>query len=251
MKKFITIYLFLLIGILAFSQEEDSLIYLNPNKKIYFTDPAELILQFTQTNIQDNTARNGIRASYFTNVPYYMHMNFNQHFGIMPGVSIKNIGIKTKDEIIDSVSYYKVMRRVFTAGISAAAKIGVFNKGLWFYGGGGVDWAFHYRQKYYEKTDKKHITKKGEWLSNATPNVIPSVFVGVQTPLGLNVKATYYFNDFINQNYKGTFGDFSKITQSELFTITFSLVFKEIKEKVSELGIEQPSTMRKEKAIEL
>ena len=56
---------------------------------------------------------------------------------------------------------------------------------------------------------------------------------------------------FLTQNYKGTFGDFSKITQSELFTITFSLVFKEMKEKVSELGIEQPSTMRKEKAIEL
>lgn len=249
MKKFITTYLFLLIGILAFSQEETSLNTI-PNKKVYFTDPAELILQFSQINIQDNTARNGIRASYFTNVPYYMNINFNNNFGIMPGVSIKNIGIKTKDEIIDSVSYYKVTRRVFTAGISAAAKIGMFNKGLWLYGGGGVDWAFHYRQKLYEKTDKKHITKKGEWWSKATPNVIPSVFVGVQTPIGINVKATYYFNDFLNQNYKGTFGDFSKITQAQLFTITFALILKEMKDSSSLLDpIEEP--LRKEKAIEL
>ena len=249
MKKFIATYLFLLIGILAFSQEE-TLLNTIPNKKVYFTDPAELILQFSQINIQDNTARNGIRASYFTNIPYYMNINFNNNFGIMPGVSIKNIGIKTKDEIIDSVSYYKVIRRVFTAGISAAAKIGMFNKGLWLYGGGGVDWAFHYRQKFYEKTDKKHITKKGEWWSKATPNVIPSVFVGVQTPIGINVKATYYFNDFLNQNYKGTFGDFSKITQSQLFTITFALVLKEMKDSSSLLDpIEEP--LRKEKAIEL
>lgn len=249
MKKFIAIYLFLLISILGFSQEETSL-NTTPNKKVYFTDPAELILQFTQTDIQDNTARNGIRASYFTNVPYYMNINFNQNFGIMPGVSIKNIGIKTKDEVIDSVSYYKVTRRVFTAGISAAAKIGMFNKGLWFYGGGGVDWAFHYRQKNYEKTDKKHITKKGEWLSNTTPNIIPSVFAGIQTPIGINVKATYYFNDFLNQSYKGTFGDFSKIAHSQLFTITFALILKEMKDSsVLTDPIEQPS--RKEKAIEL
>ena len=73
MKKFIATYLFLLIGILAFSQEETSLNTI-PNKKVYFTDPAELILQFSQINIQDNTARNGIRASYFTNVPYYMFL---------------------------------------------------------------------------------------------------------------------------------------------------------------------------------
>ncbi|MBO7124241.1 MAG: hypothetical protein J6V74_00160 [Bacteroidales bacterium] len=249
MKKFIATYLFLLIGILAFSQEETSLNTI-PNKKVYFTDPAELILQFSQIDIQDNTARNGIRASYFTNIPYYMNINFNNNFGIMPGVSIKNIGIKTKDEIIDSVSYYKVIRRVFTAGISAAAKIGMFNKGLWLYGGGGVDWAFHYRQKFYEKTDKKHITKKGEWWSKATPNVIPSVFVGVQTPIGINVKATYYFNDFLNQKYKGTFGDFSKITQSQLFTITFALILKEMKDSSALIEpLEQPS--RKEKSIEL
>lgn len=249
MKKFITIYLFLLIGILAFSQEETSLNTI-PNKKVYFTDPAELILQFPQINIQDNTARNGVRASYFTNIPYYMNINFNNNFGVMPGVSIKNIGIKTKDEVIDSVSYYKVIRRVFTAGISAAAKFGMFDKGLWFYGGGGVDWAFHYRQKLYEKTDKKHITKKGEWWSKATPNVIPSVFVGVQTPVGINVKATYYFNDFLNQKYKGTFGDFSKITQSQLFTITFALILKEMKDSSALIEpLEQPS--RKEKSIEL
>ena len=249
MKKFIATYLFLLIGILAFSQEETSLNTI-PNKKVYFTDPAELILQFSQIDIQDNTARNGIRASYFTNIPYYMNINFNNNFGIMPGVSIKNIGIKTKDEIIDSVSYYKVIRRVFTAGISAAAKIGMFNKGLWLYGGGGVDWTFHYRQKFYEKTDKKHITKKGEWWSKATPNVIPSVFVGVQTPIGINVKATYYFNDFLNQKYKGTFGDFSKITQSQLFTITFALILKEMKDSSALIEpLEQPS--RKEKSIEL
>lgn len=193
-------------------------------KKVYFTSPGELILQFTQTDIQGNSATNGVRASYFTNFPYYMNINFNNNFGLISGASIKNIGIKTKNEQIDTITYDKVKRRVFTVGLSFAAKTGVFDNGYWIYAGGGIDWAFHYRQKLY--LDKK-VTKEGEWVSNATPNFIPSVFVGVQTPIGLTVKFTYYVNDFINRDYNGSFGDFSKFTQSQLATLSFSIVLKE------------------------
>jgi len=200
-------------------------------KRVYFTDPGELIFQFTQTNIEDNTAKNGVRTSYFTNVPYFMNINYNNHFGLMPGISIKNIGIKTKNEQIvrnnDTMTYDHIKRRVFTAGISFAAKFGWFDKGSWLYAGGGVDWAFHYRQKLYETSGNKKVTKEGEWLSNATPKLIPSAFVGIQTPISLNIKATYYFNDFLNKNYNGTLGDFSKITQSQLLTISLSIILKE------------------------
>ena len=162
--------------------------------------------------------------------------------------------IKTKNEQVvrnsDTITYDHIKRRVFTAGLSFAAKAGWFDKGSWFYAGGGIDWAFHFRQKLYETAGNKKVTKEGEWISDATPNLIPSAFVGIQTPISLNIKATYYFNDFLNQKYKGTFGDFSKITQSQLFTITFALILKEMKDSSALIEpLEQPS--RKEKSIEL
>ncbi len=223
-------------------------------KTIYFTQPGELNFQLTQSVIEDNTARNGVRTSYFTNFPAYMHVNFNNIIGLMPGISIRNIGIKTKDEQIitttDTTTYDKIKRRVFAGGVSCALKIGSFKKHMWAYAGGGIDWAFHYRQKLYETAHNKKVSKDGEWLSNATPSTIPSVFVGIQTPLGLNFKATYYFNDFLNQNYNGTFGDFSKITKSQLFTISVSIVIKDMKSEISEdLPIDTPS--KKEKSVEL
>lgn len=200
-------------------------------KKVYFTDPGELIFQFSQTNIEDNTAQNGVRTSYFTNLPYYMNVNFNNHFGLMPGISIKNIGIKTRNEQIvtktDTITYDQIKRRVFTTGLSFATKLGWFDKGIWFYTGGGIDWAFHYRQKLYEKSDHKKVSKAGEWVSDATPKLIPSAFVGIQTPISLNIKATYYFNDFLNKDYNGIMGNFSKITHSQLFTISLSIILKE------------------------
>ncbi len=241
MKKIISITTLVLCSIIAFAQEND--------KRVYFTNPGEIILQFTQTNIKNNSAKNGVRASYFTNLPYYMNINYNNSFGLMPGICIKNIGIKTKNEQIDTITYDKIKRRVFTAGASLAAKYGNFKKCVWFYAGGGIDWAFHYRQKLYTTSGHKNITKSGEWMSEATPTFIPSVFVGIQTPISLNIKATYYFNDFLNQHYRGTLGDFSKITKSQLFTISFSLILKEFPDKNSEGSITPPS--RKEQTVEL
>lgn len=216
MKKIIIALLIVFVSSQAFCQ-----------KKVYFTSPAELIFQFTKTAIDSNSVHNGVRTTYFTNLPYYMHINFNNNFGLMQGISIKNIGIKTKDEEIDSVSYDKVKRRVFAAGLCAALKFGFSNKGYWLYTGGGIDWAFHYRQKLYSLGKKEHVTKEGEWMSEATPTFIPSAFVGVQTPFSLNIRATYYFNDFLNSSYKGPLGDFTKFKESQLFTLTFSLVFKD------------------------
>lgn len=246
MKHFVLGLIALLVTCTTIAQEN--------HKKVYFTQPSELNFQLTQTEINDNTAMNGVRTSYFTNFPAYMHVNFNNNIGIMPGISIRNIGIKTKNEQIgtatDTITYDRIKRRIFTGGASCAIKIGSFNKYLWAYAGGGIDWALHYRQKLYETSRNKKVTKGGEWLSNATPTTIPSVFVGIQTPYGLNFKATYYFNDFLNQNYNGHFGDFSKISKSQLFTISVSLVIKDMKTSLSnDLHMETPS--RKEKSVEL
>lgn len=217
-------------------------------KKVYFTEPGELILQFTQTDIENNTAKNAVRASYFTNLPYYININFSNNFGLITGFAIKNIGIKTKNEQIDTTTYDKIKRRVFTSGLSLAGKVGVFDKGFWMCAGAGIDWAFHYRQKLY--LDKK-VSKEGEWFSNATPNFIPSVFVGIQTPISLNIKFTYYFNDFINNDYNGSLGDFSKFSQSRLATLSFSIILKELSENFKAKNqLDNPNKNERE-AIEL
>ena len=239
MKKLIGILILLVSTTFTFAQ-----------KKVYFTEPGELILQFTQTDIEGNTAKNGIRASYFTNWPCYMNINFGNHFGLMPGISLKNIGIKTKDEQIDTITYKTIKRRIFAAGASFAAKFGSFyDKGFWCYAGAGIDWAFHYRQKLYE-TSKK-VTKEGEWLSKATPSFIPSVFLGIQTPISLNIKATYYPNDFLSKDYNGPLGDFGSIAKSQLFTLSFSIILKEKFSANSSNDPELTPPSRKEKTIEL
>ena len=42
------------------------------------------------------------------------------------------------------------------------------------------------------------------------------------------------FNDFINKDYKGTLGDFSKFAQSQLATLSFSIILKELPENFKE-----------------
>lgn len=248
MKRIIILFLVLTSAITALAQEK--------TKRVYFTDPGECILQIAQTSFSDgNSARDGLRATYFTNLPLYMHLDFGKTFGIVPGFSIKNIGIKTKDETITkdgiTTQYEKIKRRVFAAGASLAVKCGSLKKEMWAYGGGGIDWAFHYRQKLYENGSSRKVSKSGEWTSDATPAFIPSVFFGIQTPYAINIKGTYYFNDFLNSNYNGALGNFSNITQSQLFTLTISLVFNTGNDSKSSNTTEVDNQSPKNKIFEL
>lgn len=248
MKKIITSLLILISTFAASAQEK--------TKRVYFTEPLECILQIAQTSFSDNNpARDGVRATCFTNFPYYMHLDFGKTFGIVPGIAIKNIGIKTKDEEItqnsETTQYKKIKRRVFAAGASLAIKCGSLKKEMWAYGGGGIDWAFHYRQKLYKNGSSRDVSKSGEWTSNATPTFIPSVFFGIQTPYSINIKGTYYFKDFLNPNYNGSLGNFSNITQSQLFTLTISLVFNTGNDSKSSNTTEVDNQSPKNKIFEL
>jgi hypothetical protein len=132
---------------------------------------------------------------------------------------------------------YKIIRRQYMLGVPLMAKIGSFNKHFYFFGGAELEWAFHFKQKYwqdgFERSGDK--TKTTEWFSNRTQNFMPSVVGGVQLPGGLNVRFKYYLTDFLNHNYRvqsnsqagANFdvGDLTRYETSELFYVSICWQF--------------------------
>ncbi|MCQ2605519.1 MAG: hypothetical protein MJ204_03120 [Bacteroidales bacterium] len=220
MKKNLLTILFICCSIFSIGQND---------KKIYFTNAPELTFQIPEMTIINNSADKGIRTTYLLNIPYTMHINCGKYFGFMPSLNIKNIGFKTKNEQIDSIEYAKVKRSLITTGASLAIKFGLLQKGLWGYIGGGIDLSLLYRQKKYEPSKNNKVIKESAWLSDATETWIPSLYVGIQLPEGLNIKFAYYYQDLLNKQYNGSLGDFTNITKSQLFTISASIVIPDFK----------------------
>lgn len=221
MKKYIIYILLVCSSLLSVGQ--------TTTKKLYFTKSPELTFQFAQMEIANNTANNGMRVTYLLNVPYTAHINCSKYFGIMPSLHIKNIGFKTKNERIDSTEYAQVRRTLFTTGASLAIKVGMLEKGLWLYSGMGIDLPLLYRQKKYEPSKNNRVIKESDWFCDATETFIPSAFVGIQLPKGGNIKVAYYFQNMLNQEYNGSFGDFTNIKKSQLLTISVAVIIPDFK----------------------
>ncbi len=203
------------------------------SKKIYTTCNNELSFQFANAEIQGNSddITECCRVSYLLNIPYIIHINCTNYFGLMPSVHLKSLGLQTKNEIIDTVTFDKVKRCLYTAGASFALKFGLFKKHLWAYTGASMDWVYLYRQKKYEDNKNHRITKERAWFSKATEQFLPSFFAGMQFPEGINLKVTYYFKDLLNHNYNGSLGDFTKFNKSNLLTFSISLTIQDLYKK--------------------
>lgn len=234
MKKHIIFIALLCCSLFSFGQTN--------TKKIYFTNAPELTFQLAQMEIANNDISNGLRVTYLLNLPYTVHLNCGKYFGFMPSFNIKNIGLKTKNEQIDTIEYAKIKRCMITTGASLAIKFGMLQKGLWAYTGAGIDIPLLYRQKKYEPSKNNRVIKESDWFCKATENYIPSAFAGIQLPKGLNLKATYYFQDLLNNTYNGSFGDYTKITKSELITISASIIIPDFKLSDIEKKHQQPAT---------
>lgn len=198
------------------------------SKKIYSIKVPELSFQISNIEKANQNGEidsyNGLHASYLFNLPYTLHLDFNRYFGIMPNIHLRHIGLTTKDESIDSCSYDKVKRCVYTAGTSFGLKFGNLDKGRWIFGGIGIDWSILYRQKKYEDDKNHRMTKEHDWFSKATDTWIPSVFAGIQFKNGINLKGTYYYQNILNKSYNGSLGDFSTFKKSQIFDVSITIV---------------------------
>jgi hypothetical protein len=146
-------------------------------------------------NIPATNSFGTLRFTYFVNLGATFNFNFSPTIGMYTGVDIKNIGYIEQD------NGYTLKRRTYNVGAPIGIKIGdMGKKGSYFLFGGGLDIPINYEEKYFSDRNNK-ITKFNEWLSNRTPDAMPYVFIGGSFYPGITVKAQYYVNNFLNQDY--------------------------------------------------
>ena len=205
-------------------------------QKVYTTTSGEMIfsggtLEFTgaymsqnpQAMISDAPVR-FTAAFHFTQL---WHIDFGTNVGMFTGASVRNVGMISNEVLDNGQGYddYKIIRRVYTGGIPLALKIGAFDKNLYVYGGGEVEFAFHYKEKYWNSHERSGSkTKTTAWFGSQTNTVLPSVFAGVQLPRGANVKFKYYLNDFLNHDYtdKHFVSDLTRYKSSQMWYVSLS-----------------------------
>jgi hypothetical protein len=156
---------------------------------------------------------NNVRYTIFLHIGQYFHCDFNNNIGLFTGLAIRNVGMITDETLPQTVSTtgasvpyvdYNICRRQYMLGVPLALKLGSFKNHLYFFGGGEYEVAFHLKEKYwtgsFDRSGPK--TKSMEWFSSQTPTFLPSVFIGVQFPGGVNLKFKYYLTDFLNTDYQ-------------------------------------------------
>jgi hypothetical protein len=226
-------------------------------KDVYWTSGGELIFswgqmaytdQYKLSNPQAEIVDFPVRFTCFLHFQQFVHLDFGNNIGLMSGFALRNIGMISNENIPESVgsSTYlntKVIRRTYSLGLPLALKLGSFKDHFYVYGGGEIEWAFVYKQKYWDSYDRDGTKSKTvDWFGDEVTQLIPSAFVGIQFPKGINLKFKYYLDDFLNHNYStsGTtttavVSDLSKYKQSQLMYISLSFQFNssEITKKVS------------------
>ncbi len=166
----------------------------NVQKKFYGTTGGELIFSFADVEYDDLNINTNMRFTLFFHAGHYVHYDFAERLGAFSGLGIRNVGYITKTDDI------KTKRRSYMLGMPLALKIGNLAENNYMFFGAEYEWLFNYKQKKFEDGTK---SKYNEWFSDRTNTFLPSVFVGIQFPIGLNVKVKYYLENFMNQNYRG------------------------------------------------
>jgi hypothetical protein len=210
---------------------------------IFSQSDASFTQEFKDTYSSAQMIGNNVRFTLFFHLGQYWHFDFTDNIGLISGLGIRNVGMITDERlpqfVIDSdnpgnLTYedYKIIRRQYMLGVPLMVKLGSFNKHFYFFGGAEMEWAFHFKQKYWTGTTDRSgdKTKSTEWFSNRTPNFLPSVVGGVQLPGGLNLRFKYYLTDFLNHDYAvpsnsqagSTFnvGDLTRYETSQLFYLS-------------------------------
>ena len=191
-------------------------------QKLYTVTTGEIIFSqsqssFTQSFINQypdtRLAADNVRFTVFFHLGQYLHYDVSDHLGFYTGLGIRNVGMITDETLPQTVSTsgsdvqyqdHKIIRRQYMLGLPLALKLGAFDNHIYFFGGGEIEMAFHFKEKYwtgsFERSSSK--TKNTKWFANQTPTFLPSVFAGVQFPAGLNIRFKYYLENFLNSDYK-------------------------------------------------
>jgi hypothetical protein len=222
-------------------------------KDVYWTSGGEIIFSWGQlaytdayaaANPQAEIANYPVRFTCFLHFQQFVNLDFGNNIGIMSGFALRNIGMISDENTPDSYAAgntaytnTKIIRRTYSLGVPLALKLGSFKDHFFLYGGGEMEWAFVYKEKFWNEYDRDGTkTKTVDWFGNNVTQLLPSAFVGIQFPKGANLKFKYYLEDFLNHDIKynnvadvnttsKVVSDLSKYKQSQLFYVSLTFMF--------------------------
>jgi len=191
---------------------------------VYTITSSELLFQSSTIEKSGEQLNTNLRFTLFFHLGEYVHFDMGNYVGLYTGLGIRNVGFITEENGI------KTKYRSYMLGAPLALKLGSFKDRFYVYGGGEYEWMFAFKQKTF--VDEQKI-KYNEWFSNRTPSLIPSLFVGIQFPYGLNFKFKYYLNDFLNHEYQGSdaYSDYTAFTRTQVWYISMSIQIRNSKRK--------------------
>lgn len=217
-------------------------------RKHYITNGGETIFSWGQLEYTDafksryfgaEVMNNPVRFTIFINAQELVHLDLNNSIGFFSGLAFRNVGM-ISDEVLpvdyttnDQYQNTKIIRRTYSLGIPLAIKLGSFSDHFYVYGGGEYEWQFLMKEKYWDGHSRSGTKSKNvTWWPDQLTTFIPSAFVGIQFPKGVNLKFKYYLEDFLNHEYTTsgeTFNkvvsDLSKYKSSQMMYISLSFMF--------------------------
>ena len=217
-------------------------------QKTYSSTVTEFIfssgnVQFTDAFLSQypdaKTIKTDLRFTAFFHICQDWHIDFTNNIGVITGLGLRNVGLISDEVLPDpnntsSLLDYKIIRRLYTLGVPLAFKLGSFKDHIFFYGGGELEMALHYKEKYWTNTHSRKGDKAvyTSWFGEQTPLILPSVFGGIQLPKGINIKVKYYINNFLSNSYKRSgndnefnVSDLTRYKKSQVFYLALSMQF--------------------------
>jgi hypothetical protein len=207
-KKIFILGIMMLLGFFSTKVMAQEFYPITSGEMIFATNNATFTSAFKTQYPGASLASNNLRFTAVIQVGEYLHFDVTDNIGLYSGLALRNIGMITDETLpqtVNSTLYknFKLIRRQYTLGIPLALKLGSFSKNFYIFGGGEIEMAFAYKEKYWsDSMDRSGVkTKSTTWFGSQTETLMPSVFGGVQLPGGFNLKFKYYLDNFLNSSY--------------------------------------------------
>lgn len=204
---------------------------ISAQSKIYETNNMEFLFQNGQISKNGINLDQNVRFTLWFNYTHQIHYDFTNNIGLYSGLGVRNTGFITKNEAIafDGTLMDKIKRRVYTVGIPLALKIGSFKDNFYIYGGGELELAVAYKEKRWDNGQK---FSKSSLFGQETNLFLPSAFIGIQFPHGMNLQYKCYLADLLRTDYgKNTKWDQAGFDKSimQYISLSFNLGAKDWK----------------------
>jgi hypothetical protein len=164
------------------------------SKKVYSVTSGEWIFSFANVKESNVEASSILRFSPVFNFQNLVNYDISDKFGLIAGLGFRNVGfIYDKPNSNERWKY-----RTYNIGIPVGFKVGNMNRSF-LYAGYELEIPVNFKSKKFVNEDK--VDKNSVWFSSQVTTFNSALFVGIQTPMGGNLKFKYYLSNFFNKDY--------------------------------------------------